>query len=134
MEYIVRLENVEFDVNGGEYTQIVNEELSLGIIEANSLEEAQLIGNILKDEAISKYGHESVLGYPSLVIENIQMVKTIKMVKYLVTYLDYSNKENKIEISILNNFFPWEEVGYITSQVDEDTNFKCSEILSIEEI
>jgi len=71
MKYIATLENVEVDVNGGEYTEYIPVPIYLGLLDVENESQAQIDAQILADNVFNNWKHSGLLGYPSVVLTQI---------------------------------------------------------------
>ena len=72
MKYIVLLKDVYLDINGGEYSENVPEPLYLGIVEAETEEEAETKGDKLKELSYEEnYTNDYLMGNPYISVLKI---------------------------------------------------------------
>ena len=70
-KFIALLEGVVLDINGGEYYETVHEPLFLGIIEAETEEEALIDAKELEKSCYEDYNGAYKLDYPTLTLTEV---------------------------------------------------------------
>jgi len=124
MKYLAVLKEVCLDINGGEYSEILHNDLHLGIIEADNNENALEIAKILEEDCYKKHYGKNILGYPQLSVEELEST-LIKLNNYRVKFLGWDKNEYIKDIKILNNFYSYEEEDKISEFLEEKySNFR----------